>query len=133
MKKPATALILSSLVVLLGIFQLIREIFGWGTWQSKGYLERYKGVEDLFFYLLESPGIWIIICSLSYFNIHKKGGQLLWGQITAQFLLFLSMCFAPMAKMLFILVWLLYAQIVYYGYKSRPQNSASDILDDPDF
>lgn len=133
MKKPTTALIISSLVVLLGILQLMREIFGWGTWQSKGYLERYKGVEDLFFYLLESPGIWIITCSLSYFNIHKKGRQLLWGQITAQFLLLLAMCFSPMAKMLFILVWLLFAQIIYYGYKSRPQDPASDILDDPDF
>jgi hypothetical protein len=133
MKKTATSTIILGLVILLGIFQLTREIFGLGTWQSRGYIERYKGMENLLPFLLESPGIWIIICGLSYYNIHKKGGQLLWGQITAQFLLFLSMCFAPMAKMLFILVWLLFAQIIYYGYKSRPQDSTPDILDDPDF
>lgn len=133
MKKPTTPQLVLWIAILLGIFQLIREIFGLGAWRLKGYIEKYTGIENLIFYLIESPGVWIIISSLSYFNIHKKGGQLLWGQITVQFLLLTVMYFAPMAKMLFIVVWLLFAYIIYYGYKSKPQDLASDILDDPDF
>ena len=133
MKKPTIPQLVLRIAILLGVLQFVREIFGLGTWRLRGYIEKYENSGDLIISFIESPGIWIIICSLSYFNIHKKGGQLLWGQITAQFLLFLSMCFAPMAKMLFILVWLLSAQIIYYGYKSRPQDSTPNILDDPDF
>ena len=134
MKKPATALILSSLVVLLGILQLAREIFGWGTWRLRGYIETYEGGGDLITRLIESPGIWIMICSLSYYHLHKKGGQLLWGAIAIQAFFLFAMYREPMAKLWFVVVWSLFAFVMYYGKQyAKPEDTNSDILDDPDF
>lgn len=133
MKKAPTSFFVFWIGILLGIFQLIREIFGLGTWQMRGYIERYEGASNLVIHLFESPGIWMIICCLCYYNIHKKGGQLLWGLIAIQLFLFFAMYMSPMAKIWLIVVWALFAYILYDGYKSRPQEAAPDILDDPDF
>lgn len=134
MKKPTTALVISSLVVLLGILQLIREIFGLGTWHLRGYIEKYEGIGYLIISLIESPGLWIIICSLSYYHLHKKGGQLLWGAIAIQAFFLFAMYREPMAKLWFVVVWPLFAFVIYHGKKyNKTENTNSDILDDPDF
>ncbi|WP_020535039.1 hypothetical protein [Lewinella cohaerens] len=136
MKKPTTPQLFLWLAILFGAFQLTREVFGLGTWQSRGYIERYKGMENLLPFLLESPGIWIIICSFSYYRLHKKGGQLLWGPIAIQGFFLLAMYHVPMAKFWFFIVWPLFAFIMYYGNqyaKAKTKRTNSDILDDPDF